>query len=47
VEPLWHFVEDKDASSTRRSPRNLTLLDSSTPELREPIHPILEKLEPL
>src|SRR5436305_7773920 len=34
-------------SRTRRSPRNLTLGDSPTPELRKPIHPILQKLDPL
>jgi hypothetical protein len=28
-------------------PRNLTLGDSATPELRQPVHPILEELEPL
>ena len=37
--------EPADASGIRRSPRNLTLRDSSIPKLGEPVHPILQELE--
>ena len=45
-----HSTHDEEVDSmaerTRRSPRNLTLCDSAMPELGEPVHPILQQLEP-